>query len=63
MTITVVPEDVQPKLEECGRRLLNGFYSRIPDGFRDYLIDRLEGNAAPWHITAREGHRSSSTCS
>lgn len=48
------PELAQPKLDVCHQRLLAGFYPQIPDGLRDYLVDRLDGGAAARHIAAGE---------
>ena len=47
------PEIAQPKLDKCRQRLLDGFYPAIPDGFSDYLVDRLDAGAAR-HIAAGE---------
>jgi endonuclease YncB( thermonuclease family) len=49
------PEVAQPKLAACRERLTSGFYPDIPVGFRDYLLERLDGDAAERHITAGEG--------
>ena len=47
------PEIAQPKLDKCRQRLLDGFYPAIPDGFSDYLVDRLDAGTAR-HIAAGE---------
>jgi hypothetical protein len=44
----------QLKLDACRQRLLDGFYPDIPDGLRDYLVDRLDADAAARHIAAGE---------
>ncbi len=46
------PEKSQPKLDLCRERLEDGFYPEIPDPLRDYLIERLTGNAAQLHVDA-----------
>jgi len=48
------PEVAQPKLEACRQRLLDGFYPQVPEGLRNYLVDRLDGDAAARHIAAGE---------
>lgn len=48
------PELAQPKLDKARQRLQDGFYPAIPDGLRDYLVDRLDAGAATRHIAAGE---------
>lgn len=48
------PEVAQPKLDTCRQRLLDGFFPEIPDGLRDYLVERLGAGAAEHHIAAGE---------
>lgn len=48
------PEVAQPKLDKARQRLQDGFYPAIPDGLRDYLVDRLDAGAATRHIAAGE---------
>jgi hypothetical protein len=44
-------ETAQPKLDRT-RRLLDGTYSKIPKGSRDYLVAKLTPDAAARHIAA-----------
>ena len=45
-------EKSQPKLNKCRERLENDFYEKIPNGLRDYLIEKLTEDAATNHISA-----------
>ena len=47
-------ETAQPKLDRCRQLLLDGVYPAIPDDLRDYLVDRLDPEAAARHIDAGE---------
>lgn len=46
------PNKAQPKLDACRQRLQNGFYSDLPQGLIDYLVERLTNDAAANHIEA-----------
>lgn len=46
------PEVAQPKLDVCRQRLRDGFYPQLPVALADYLVDRLDGDAAARHIAA-----------
>ena len=46
------PEKSQPKLNKCKERLENGFYEKIPNGLRIYLLEKLTDDAAVNHTNA-----------
>ncbi|QIF01612.1 hypothetical protein [Roseimicrobium sp. ORNL1] len=45
----------QPKLDRCRTRLEGGFFPDIPNETKDYLIERLDGDAAARHLHAAHG--------
>ncbi len=47
-------EVAQPKLDRCRQLLADGAYPEIPSGLRDYLLEKLEADAAARHIAAGE---------
>ena len=46
------PATAQPKLDRCKQRLTNGFYDALPLELRNYLIGKLDPDAAERHIAA-----------
>lgn len=48
------PPKAQPKLDICRERLAGDFYQALPQGLRDYLVDKLDADAAQRHIDAGE---------
>jgi endonuclease YncB( thermonuclease family) len=46
------PATAQPKLDRCKERLANGFYDALPLELRNYLIGKLDPDAAERHIAA-----------
>lgn len=46
------PPTAQATLDRCRQRLLDGTYDALPQGLRDYLVERITPDAAARHITA-----------
>ncbi|NIP61473.1 MAG: hypothetical protein GWN01_05060 [Nitrosopumilaceae archaeon] len=46
------PNTAQTKLDACKNRLEDGTYDAIPQGMREYLIEKLTNDAAQKHIAA-----------
>jgi hypothetical protein len=48
-------ETVQPHLDRCAERLRGDFYAAIPGPMLEYVLERLDGEAAVRHLRAGRG--------